>query len=88
MSQANTIVTDAAALETALGLCRGVYQTAVVMGYAALSGADLRGKASRYSTRYAGSRRALLARLLAAGVGREQVGSHGKRVLVIGPVAA
>lgn len=51
------------ALTIALSHARGSYQRDVVTGAARWSGADLRGKASRYSGRYAESRRNLLGRL-------------------------
>lgn len=44
---------------------RGRYQFALVEGRARWSGSDLRGRAREYAGRYARSRRALLARILA-----------------------
>lgn len=52
----------------ALALCRGWYQKQIVTGAARLSGSDLKGKARRFSGRYAASRAAILARLDAAGL--------------------
>lgn len=83
----NTIVTDADAHERAIALARGSYQRDLLDGYESLSGSTLRGKASTYSDHYAASRRALLARIAAAGIPCTEVrGRHGKRVLVIGDV--
>lgn len=79
-----SIIQDQEALNSALSLCKGNYQRNIVLGHEALSGATLRGKAKKYGGRYAESRRNLMRRLMAAGIGREQVGSHNKRVLVIG----
>jgi hypothetical protein len=68
-----------------MAVTRGSYQEGIVMGWESLSGATLRGKARRWSGRYAASRRALLARMTAAHIPwREARGSHGRRVLVIG----
>lgn len=78
--------TDAtpAALSLALRAARGCYQEAILRGSEALSGATLRGKASRYAGRYAASRRALLSRLGSVGVrATERRGPHGKRILVL-----
>ena len=47
---------------------RGSYQTDLLTGRARWSGSDLRGRAKKWSGRYARSRRALLARLRAAGI--------------------
>ena len=47
---------------------RGTYQDDLLTGRARWSGSDLRGNARRYASRYAGSRRNLLARLVAAGL--------------------
>ena len=75
------------AMERALGLCRGTYQRAIVRGERRLSGADLAGKAARYGAHYARSRRAILARLEAAGVPHRIVrGRHGLLTLEIGEV--
>ena len=46
---------------------RGSYQHDLLTGRANWSGSDLRGLAGRYSGRYHASRRALLARIVAAG---------------------
>ena len=47
---------------------KGQYQLHVLLGYQAISGADLRGKARQYGARYKRSRRHLLARLQDNGV--------------------
>jgi hypothetical protein len=63
------------ATELALKCARGCYQRNVILGFEALSGSTLRGKAARYSGRYAASRANLLKRVQAAGVGvSERVG--------------
>jgi hypothetical protein len=72
------------ALDKALSLCKGCYQRDLVLGREALSGATLRGKAYLYVMRYKESGRSLVQRLTSAGVGREEIQGHGKRVLVIG----
>lgn len=54
--------------DLALLVCRGWYQRQVVLGNARLSGSDLKGKARRFSGRYAASRANLLARLRAVGI--------------------
>lgn len=55
-------------IEKALKLCRGKYQTALVLGHANMSGSDLQGKAANYKARYNASRDALVGRLYGAGV--------------------
>ena len=78
-------MTAAKAMEMALSLCGGDYQRAIVLGYARLSGSDLKGKARQYSSKYANSRRAILARMTAAGIPwMETKGERGTRILVIG----
>lgn len=71
--------------EIALSLARGCYQRAIVTGRARLSGADLRGRARKWSASYARSRAALLRRLRADArlVVREERGAHGLRILTI-----
>ncbi len=70
---------------TALACAKGVYQTNLIRGVEALSGATLKGAARRWGGRYASSRAALLSRMTAAGVvWGERRQAHGKRVLVIG----
>jgi hypothetical protein len=77
------VTTDA--LPIALSLCKGTYQMGVVYGSEALSGATLKGKASKYGARYAESRFNLLARLRSDPrlTVTERKAAHGKRVLVI-----
>lgn len=71
--------------DAAQQLARGVYQSNILAGREALSGATLRGKAKRYADRYQQSASNLLARCRAAGLCiYETRGAHGKRVLVIG----
>lgn len=74
-----------AAQEAALRLARGEYQRRIVRGEAAWSGADLRGRAREYSSRYRTSRRALLARIRRAGIPVAiHKGAHGRLTLVWG----
>ena len=77
------VTTDARTI--ALSLCKGTYQMGVVYGSEALSGATLKGKASKYGARYAESRTNLLARLRSDPrlTVTERKAAHGKRVLVI-----
>lgn len=85
MSNPNIIINDEAAAAAAVKLARGEYQRGLLSGYYALSGADLKGKAKKYGGHYARSRGAVLARVRAAGIKvGEIVGSHNKRILVIG----
>ncbi len=72
--------------KNAIACARGSYQREVASGAAALSGADLRGKASRYAGRYAASREALLFRI-GEDDAFEVVARHGRRVLVYGSAA-
>jgi hypothetical protein len=79
--------TDAPAdvIEVALKYCRGKYQRNVVLGFEALSGSTLKGKARNYSGRYSASVSSLLERLRANGISvkerRAQPGN--KRILVL-----
>lgn len=69
LSGINTIILDSDAETIAREECaRGSYQHALLSGSARWSGADLRGAASRYSGRYADSRRGLLASMRAKGL--------------------
>jgi len=47
----------------ALDLSRGCYQSSLICGSSAVSGADLRGKAQRYAGHYASSRASVFTRL-------------------------
>lgn len=79
------IINCEATLEAALKLAKGSYQADILRGREALSGATLRGKAANYSSSYKASSRNLLARCKAAGLNvREEIGSHNKRLVVIG----
>ena len=75
--------------ELALSLCKGSYQLAIVKGEAKLSGADLRGRARRWSAGYWRSRKAIIARLDAAGVTFTVTGDGtakgGARYLLVAP---
>lgn len=82
-------VEDGEAFEAACKLARGCYQRAILEGDEALSGSTLVGKAKGFGDRYKRSSAALLGRLTAAGIPwHEEVGAHGKRILVIGAAAA
>ncbi len=76
-------------------IARGEYQTSLLTGGARWSGSDLKGADRKWSSRYDASRRALLARLLAAGLDAEvrnfkNANSRIMRVLYVGgvPVSA
>lgn len=87
---AMVLMTEDQALDAALAVARGHYQRDLVLGAQRLSGADLKGKASRYSSHYASSRRALLARLAEARVPFALVGgtsATGPRRFVFGQVS-
>lgn len=72
-------------LEQALQLARGSYQADILLGREALSGATLRGKAAKYSSKYKQSAQSIMRRCQLAGLPvREQIGAHGKRLVVIG----
>ena len=78
-------MTAAAAIVAALPLALGCYQRDILTGAARLSGADLRGRAKRYASRYSRSRCAILNRLTAAEIPwRVEVQEHGLRMLVLG----
>ena len=64
---------------------RGCYQRALLAGRARWSGADLKGRASKWGAHYAGSRKSLRGRISAIpGIAvRERRGPHGLRVIVI-----
>lgn len=73
-------------LEMALAVAAGSYQRSLILGHEALSGATLRGRAKKWSGRYADSARGLKGRLDDAGIpwceARRRRG--GRRMLVIG----
>lgn len=54
--------------QAALAQAKGCYQRNLLEGWEAWSGSTLKGKASRYGARYAGSRTSLITRLRAAGI--------------------
>lgn len=65
-------------------LARGSYQAGLLNDRCRWSGADLKGKASRYGARYAESRAGLLARLRKAGyVVTRATGARGRVVMVV-----
>lgn len=79
------IVKDESALNAALALSRGCYQTAILTGYEALSGATLRGKAKKFAGRYKRSAQSIIDRVSTAGIAiKEVIGDHNRRMLVIG----
>lgn len=61
-------MTPMEAQEAAENLCRGSYQRGCVQGNYNLSGSDLKGKASRYGSRYSQSRHNLISRIRQAGI--------------------
>lgn len=69
----------------AIKFARGCYQRDILAGNAAMSGADLKGKARDYAAHYAESRRNLLKRLANAKIPHHvATQAHGKLVLVLG----
>jgi len=60
--------TEDDAIDAALGLCRGDYQRAVVLGEQRWSGSDLRGEARKWGLHYKRSRDNLMKRCTAAGI--------------------
>jgi hypothetical protein len=80
-----TIVKDDFQFSKALSLAKGSYQRDVLLGRHSLSGSTLKGKARQYGGVYATSRANLIKRLVEHGVRvSEEIGSHNKRLLVIG----
>lgn len=73
-------------LQRALACARGSYQRNILLGFEALSGATLRGKARNYSLRYQASAQALLRRCQQAGlfVSERRDPTTGRRILVVG----
>lgn len=67
MTEIETIISDAieisALIDLAHSCARGSYQRALLEGYQAWSGADLVGKAKKWSSGYAASRDALIERI-------------------------
>lgn len=90
-SEARVLALQALAVRAAAiaaGTRLGSYQQAVLCGAQALSGADLRGKASQYSGRYAALRAALLQWLEARGFEcAVAYARHDRKVLLWGPHA-
>lgn len=79
------VINDQSVLEQALKLSRGCYQSAILTGSEALSGATLRGTAKKYSDRYKASAKSIIHRCQSAGLPvREEIGNHNKRLVVIG----
>jgi len=88
---ANTwsIVRDPDAYRAALAIAKGPYQESIIAGDESVSGSTLTGKAKRYGSSYARSRKALLARLREAGIPHcVTIGANRRHVLVIGEVTA
>ncbi len=78
-------ILDDGAYEAARKLARGCYQRNLLDGVESLSGSTLKGKAAKYSSRYARSRANYLDRLKTAGIQiDERRGPKGKRILIIG----
>lgn len=68
----------------ALAYAMGCYQRDLLRGWARWSGADLRGKASKYGAHYARSRAGLIGRLLAKGFAVTEIKrAHGLRTMHI-----
>lgn len=80
----NTYYLDPDALIMAREVARGDYQRSLVEGTARWSGADLKGKAQRYSGHYSRSRAALVVAMRAAGLFCTWLtAGHGRHVLVV-----
>lgn len=80
-----SVIHNESVLTQALALTKGCYQVALLHGSEALSGATLKGKAKKYGARYKQSAMNLLKRCKAAGLPiQEEIGAHGKRLIVIG----
>jgi hypothetical protein len=76
------------ALQLALAQAKGCYQRNLLLGYEALSGAGLKGKANKWAMVYARSRANLLARCRVEAICFEEcLTRSGKRVLVFGSEA-
>lgn len=71
-------------VDKALKVCRGCYQRDIVLGYARVSGSDLRGKARKYGGMYRRSRENLFARMKAAGVQFAVILENRKLILEFG----
>ena len=81
---AETYYLDHDALIMARAVARGAYQESLVEGRARWSGADLQGKASKYSGRYKASRDALASKLYGAGLYLMWLkAAYGRIVLVV-----
>lgn len=80
----STILLDRDSQIIAAQVARGVYQRSLVSGTARWSGADLRGRAGRYSARYRDSRGSLVAALRAAGLSLVWAEDKaGRQILVV-----
>jgi len=80
-----TIVRNEEALQQALKLAKGSYQTDLLLGRESLSGSTLRGAVKNFGGKYAASRHNLLDRMQAAGIPfHEETGENNRRLLVIG----
>jgi hypothetical protein len=80
----NWSIVEPSALSTAMGCCKGSYQRDIIMGWEAISGSTLKGKARRYGYHYHISRMHLFTRLKGRGlVVTEKKGSHNSRILVV-----
>jgi hypothetical protein len=74
----------ASIIDEALRHCKGCYQRDIVLGYQALSGSTLKGKAKKWGGKYYRSRLNLIFRLRANGFNVwERTGLHNRRILVI-----
>ena len=83
------IVASIRDLECARRLARGQYQLELLNGERSWSGAELKGKAGRYTGRYRASRQALLARITENGIwSRFVLTRTGRKILVLGEESA
>lgn len=79
-----TDYTDEQIFQRVFPLARGNYQRELLLGRRRWSGADLQGKAREFASKYAASRKHLIARIRGFGYKAEFIKQmHGRKVLVI-----
>lgn len=82
--RADSLEEARALLDVLKSLAKGSYQMDLALGLKRWSGADLLGKARKWSGRYAKSRAAYLSRLESAGYPhRRQIGAHNRITMII-----
>lgn len=78
-----TIINDPEIKERCLALCRGDFQRNLILGNQRYSLADLKGKAKRYSGKYALSRNALINRIKANGFTVDKCKSKNGLIMLV-----